>query len=73
MTMTADAPRKTAKVRLASVMIRDTTLDHLANLADSLGKNSAAGLTADILEAISDMKPDNFHVALAEFVKIGRK
>ncbi len=54
-------------------MVRDTTLEHLNDLADSLGKNSAAGLTADILEAISEMKPCNFHVALAEFVKIGRK
>lgn len=71
-TMTQPA-RKTSKVRLQSVMIRDSTMQHLTDLAESLGKNSPAGLTSDILEAISDMKPENFHVALAEFVKIGRK
>lgn len=54
-------------------MLRDSTLEHLTDLADSLGKNSPAGLAADVLEAISDMKPVNFHVALAEFVKVGRK
>lgn len=71
--MTSTATRKTSKVRLHSVMIRDSTLEHLNTLADELGKNSASGLTADILEAISEMKPENFHIALAEFVKIGRK
>lgn len=71
--MPVETPRKTAKARLHSIMIRESTLEHLNDLADSLGKNSAAGLTADILEAISEMKPCNFHVALAEFVKIGRK
>lgn len=72
-TMTAPAQRKTSKVKLQSVMLRDSTLEHVSNLAESLGKNSAAGLTSDILEAISEMKPANFHIALAEFVKVGRK
>ena len=71
--MTTETARKTAKVRLNSIMLRDSTLDHLTGLADSLGKNSPAGLAADILETMSDMKAENFHIALAEFIKIGRK
>ncbi|MCH6257415.1 hypothetical protein MLD52_12720 [Puniceicoccaceae bacterium K14] len=65
--------RKTAKVRLNAVMIRDTTLDHLTKLADDLGKNSAAGLAADILEVIPQIKPENYHIAIAEFIKHGSK
>lgn len=71
--MTTSTARKTSKVRLNSVMLRETTIDHLAELAEGVGENSAAGIAAKILEAASELKPENYHIAIAEFVKIGRK
>lgn len=65
--------RKTSKVAMNSVRVRDTTLEKLSNLADELGKNSPSGLAAEILEAISDINPKNYYKAISAMQQTGEK
>ena len=62
-----------SKVRVPSVAMRESTLEHLKVLAEGIGKNSAAAVLSELAEAASRVKAENFHVALAEFIKHGSK
>ena len=73
MHMVTKEEEKLSKVKLPSVMIRQTTMEHLQVLAAGIGVNSAAGMAATILEASTRVKPENYHVAIAEFIKAGSK
>ena len=54
-------------------MVRPDTVSDIEKLADELGKNSAAGLLAEVAEVLPRIKPQNFHKALAEFIDKGSK
>lgn len=64
---------KRYKVPINSIRARDTSLKHLRELSAGIERTSVAGMLAEICGAMVDLKPKNYHTAIAAMVKEGRR